>query len=79
MKIARTGIQRQTGFMYYIKGGDVWATPMKRPGRPAGKARKVLSVGVDQDYSRYIYFLDSDGDIAAKERASGGKRSKKRR
>jgi hypothetical protein len=72
MKIAHLGIQRDNDLMYYIKNGDVWATPRKKPGQPKGKAQKIASAGVDMDYSKYIYFLDSDGDIAAKERASGG-------
>ena len=78
-KIARLGIERDNDMMYYIKNGDVWATPRKQPGKPKGKAQKVASTGLDLDYSRYLYFLDSDGDVARKERASGGggRRSKK--
>jgi len=58
--------------MYYIKNGDVWATPRKKPGQPKGKPQKVAEAGVDLDYANYIYFLDSDGDIARKARANGG-------
>lgn len=71
-KIARLGIERDNDLMYYIKGGDVWATPRKRPGQPKGKPQKVAEAGVDLDYSKFIYFLDSDGDIARKARANGG-------
>jgi len=77
-KIARLGIKRDNDLMYYIKDGDVWATPRKQPGQPKGKARKVEAVGLEMDYSRYLYFLDGDGDVARKERALGGtKRAKK--
>jgi hypothetical protein len=76
-KIARLGIERDNDLMYYIKNGDVWATPRKKPGQPKGKPQKVASAGVDLDYSSYIYFLDSDGDIARKARASGGGRKPK--
>jgi hypothetical protein len=75
-KIARLGIERDNDMMYYIKNGDVWATPRKQKGRPKGRPQKVASTGLDMDYSRYIYFLDSDGDVARKERALGGGRSK---
>jgi hypothetical protein len=77
-KIARLGIERDTDLMYYIKpDGNVWATPRKKPGQPKGKARKIADTGLDLDYSRYIYFLDKDGDVARKERAgSGNKRAK---
>jgi len=34
-KIFKTGIKRDNDLMYYIKGGDVWATPRKKPGKPA--------------------------------------------
>jgi hypothetical protein len=71
-KIARLGIERDNNLMYYIKNGDVWAVPRKRPGQPKGKAEKVASPGIEMDYSRFIYFLDGDGDVARKERSSGG-------
>ncbi|HSX22153.1 MAG TPA: hypothetical protein VLE97_05200 [Gaiellaceae bacterium] len=76
-KIARLGIERDNDKMYYIKNGDVWATPRKQPGKPKGKARKIAAAGVEMDYSKYIYFLDGDGDVARKARNSGGgKRAK---
>ena len=75
-KIARLGIERDNDLMYYIKNGDVWATPRKKAGQPKGKPQKVASAGVDLDYSQYIYFLDGDGDVARKARATGGGRRK---
>ena len=77
-KIARLGIERDNDLMYYIKGGDVWATPRKQKGQPKGKARKIAAAGIELDYSNYIYFLDGDGDVARKARAlgGGGRRSK---
>lgn len=71
-KIARLGIERDNDKMYYIKDGDVWAVPRKQKGQPKGKAEKIAPVGLAMDYSRYLYFLDSDGDVARKERALGG-------
>ncbi|MBL9016618.1 MAG: hypothetical protein JNL83_20695 [Myxococcales bacterium] len=76
-KIAKTGIKRDNDLMYYIKGGDVWATPRKKPGQPKGKAQKVAAAGIEMDYSKYLYYLDGDGDVARKERQVGGSKRKK--
>jgi hypothetical protein len=43
-KIARLGIERDNDLMYYIKNGDVWATPRKQKGtrsrrRSSGKGQ----------------------------------------
>src|SRR6188474_2427045 len=75
-KIAKTGIKRDNDMMYYIKSGDVWATPRKKPGQPKGKAAKVAAAGIDMDYSKYLYYLDGDGDVARKERQVGGSKRK---
>ena len=76
-KIFKTGIKRDNDLMYYIKGGDVWATPRKKPGQPKGKAQKVAAAGIEMDYSKYLYYLDADGDVARKERQVGGSKRKK--
>ena len=76
-KIAKLGIQRNNDLMYYIKNGDVWATPRKKPGQPKGKAAKVAAAGVEMDYSKFLYYLDGDGDVARKERQVGGSKRKK--
>src|SRR6188768_3131883 len=76
-KIAKLGIKRDNDMMYYIKGGDVWATPRKKPGQPKGKAAKVAAAGIEMDYSKYLYYLDGDGDVARKERQVGGSKRKK--
>src|ERR1043165_9741275 len=75
-KIFKTGIKRDNDLMYYIKGGDVWATPRKKPGQPKGKASKVADAGIEMDYSKYLYYLDGDGDVARKERQVGGSKRK---
>lgn len=78
-KIAKLGIKRDNDMMYYIKSGDVWATPRKKPGQPKGKAAKVAAAGIDMDYSKYLYYLDGDGDVARKERQVGGSKRKSSR
>src|SRR6266567_622150 len=78
-KIFKTGIKRDNDLMYYIKGGDVWATPRKKPGQPKGKAQKVAAAGIEMDYSKYLYYLDADGDVARKERQVGGSKRKNKK
>src|SRR5262245_26814561 len=76
-KVARLGIERDNDMMYYIKNGDVWATPRKQKGQPKGKAQKIAATGLEMDYSKYIYYVDGDGDVARKVRSlGGGKRAK---
>src|SRR6185369_14775929 len=75
-KIAKLGIKRDNDMMYYIKSGDVWATPRKKPGQPKGKAAKVAAAGIEMDYSKFLYYLDGDGDVARKERQVGGSKRK---
>jgi hypothetical protein len=75
-KIAKLGIKRDNDLMYYIKNGDVWATPRKKPGQPKGKASKIAAAGVEMDYSKFLYYLDGDGDVARKERQVGGSKRK---
>ena len=75
-KIAKLGIKRDNDMMYYIKAGDVWATARKKPGQPKGKASKVAAAGIEMDYSKYLYYLDGDGDVARKERQVGGTKRK---
>jgi hypothetical protein len=78
-KIAKTGIKRDNDLMYYIKSGDVWATPRKKPGQPKGKAQKIANAGIEMDYSKYLYYLDGDGDVARKERQVGGSKRKSKK
>ena len=78
-KIAKLGIKRDNDMMYYIKSGDVWATPRKKPGQPKGKAAKVAAAGIEMDFSKYLYYLDGDGDVARKERQVGGSKRKSKK
>ena len=42
-KVAKIGVKRETGYLYFLRGSDVYKTPMKRAGGPsvAGKAEKT--------------------------------------
>ncbi len=80
-KLVRTRITRQDGYMYYIKNGAIWAVPMKRKGKKTtGKKHMVVKFAdpADLDYSKFLYYIDADGDVAASPRAKAKKKSKKK-
>ena len=60
--IAKTGVKRDAGMLYYIKGGNVWGSPLKKAGAPKGKATKVADTAVETDYSKYMYFVGTDNN-----------------
>lgn len=76
-KVAKLGIQRDNNYLYYIKGGDVWQVPRKRPGMKKQKGSKLAAGGVTME-SGFIYFLDKSGDIARVKAAVGGQKRKKK-
>ena len=64
-KVVKIGVKREPGFLYFLRGTDVYKTPMKRAGQAsaAGKAEKVISGNFTREEG-YLYFLDHKGDIA---------------
>lgn len=68
--IAKLGIKREPGFLYFLRGAEVWKTPMKRAGgtSDSGKAERVLKAEFEREEG-YLYFLDSNGDISRAKRA----------
>jgi 20S proteasome alpha/beta subunit len=63
-KIAKTGVKREKGFLYFIdKQGDVSRAKMARGGKGGGKREKIAKAGVDKEKG-YLYFLDKQGDVA---------------
>src|SRR3954454_13017849 len=76
-KVAKIGVKREPGFLYFLRGSDVWKTPMKRAGGPsaAGKAEKVANGNFKREEG-YLYFLDSAGDVSRAKRAVGGQKRK---
>src|SRR5262249_50311729 len=76
--VTKLGVKREPGYLYFLRGSDVWKTPMKRAGGPsaAGKAEKVAG-GNFARAEGYLYFLDSQGDVSRAKRAVGGQKRKK--
>ncbi|MDX2087082.1 MAG: hypothetical protein SFX73_04485 [Kofleriaceae bacterium] len=74
--IAKTDVKRESGHLYFIKKGDIWSAPLKKPGQPKGKQVKAASTGVELDYSKYMYFVGTDNSgnliVERTERQVGG-------
>src|SRR2546421_12817473 len=76
--VAKLGVKRENGYLYFLRGSDVWKTPMKRAGGPAvaGQGAKVASGNFSRE-DGYLYFLDKNGNVARAKRAVGGQKRKK--
>lgn len=75
-KVAKVGVKRQKGFLYFIdKNGDVSCALMARGKKKGGKPKKVAKVGVDKK-DGYLYFLDKQGDVSCAKLVRGGKKKK---
>ena len=79
-KVARLGVVREEGFLYYVKESGVWRVARAKPGQLRPRARLVARSPVKLDHD-FIYFLDSEGDISRQARAVPAKppRAKKAR
>lgn len=76
-KLAKVGVKRQKGFLYFIdKAGDVSCAVMARGNKKGGKPKKVAKVGVKKEKG-YLYFLDKQGDVSCAKMVRGGKKKKK--
>ena len=63
-KVAKAGVKRAEGFLYYVdKQGDVSRAKMARGGKKGGKPEKVAKVGVKKQEG-FLYFLDKKGDVS---------------
>jgi SAM-dependent methyltransferase len=65
--VARLGLVRDSGHMYYVKKGRVWRRSLVAGGEP----ELVAEPGIQIDDSAYVYVLDEHGHIARIARANG--------
>ena len=76
--IAKTGIKREKGFLYFLdKKGNVAKVAMKRAGKKADKKQTVVAKTGIKRKTGYLYFIDKKGNVAEAKMQRGGK--KKRR
>ena len=77
-KVAKAGIKRQKGYLYYVdKRGNVVETKMAR-GKAKGGGGKVIAKPAVKKAKGYLYFIDKKGDVSRAKMLVGGKRKKKR-
>ena len=78
-KIAKVGVKREKGFLYFIdKQGDVSCAKMARGNQKGGKPKKVAKVGIKKEKG-YLYFVDKQGDVSSAAMVRGGKKKSKKR
>lgn len=66
-KLAKLGLKRAKGFMYYVKGNAVWRFPQRGGGGPK---QKVQEFNAEVPAGTFCY-LDKDGDVCCAARKSG--------
>lgn len=79
-KVAKCGIKREQGYLYFLdKGGNVAKAKMARPGEKKGKRKQEILVksGVKRE-NGFLYYIDKDGDVARVPMARGRKAAKKK-
>lgn len=79
-KVAKVGVKRQEGYLYFLdKNGNVARAKMARGKKKGkGKIEVVAKVGVKKK-SGYLYFVDKQGDVSMAKMVRGGKKKGKRR
>lgn len=79
-KVAVVGIQREEGWLYFLRGSEVWRAPnISGTGLAStSQAEKLASLNFIRD-TGYLYYIDSAGDVSRAKRATGSERAKKTR
>lgn len=76
-KIAKVGIKKQKGFLYFVdKQGDISCAKMARGAKKGGNRKKVAKVGIRR-VAGYLYFIDKHGDISCAKMVRGGTKKRK--
>ena len=72
-KVAKVGIKRKKGYLYYVdKRGNVVETKMAR-GRAKGGGGKVIAKPGVKKVKGYLYFIDKKGDVSKAKMRRGGR------
>ena len=73
-KVAKAGVARESGWLYYIdKAGNIARSKMVRGGqkkKPGDKAEVVAKTAVTRD-NNFIYFMDNNGDVDRRQKGAG--------
>ena len=72
-KVAKVGIKRKKGYLYYVdKKGNVVETKMAR-GKSKGGGGKVVAKPCVKKMKGYLYFIDKKGDVSCAKMRRGRK------
>lgn len=79
-KVAKVGIKKEEGWLYYLdKKGNIARAKMGR-GRKASKVKPqvVAKLGVKR-VSGFLYFIDKQGDLSSAKMSRKGRAKKKKK
>jgi len=77
--IAKTGVKREVGYLYFLdKGGNVAKVQMKRAGQKANKKQTVVAKAGIKRKSGFLYYIDRQGNVCEAMMQRGGRKKKKR-
>lgn len=74
-KVAKAGVKRQEGYLYFVdKGGNVARAKMARGRKKGGKGKiEVVAKTSVKKEKGYLYFVDKQGDVSRAKMARGRK------
>lgn len=75
--VSKLGIRREPGFLYFLRGTDVYRAPLKKGGGTndqKGVSEKVMAGNFAREPG-FLYFIDKSGHIAKVARKVGGAKS----
>jgi len=77
-KIAKVGVRKQKGYLYFVdKRGNVARAQMARgKKRGKGKVEVVAKVGIRKQ-AGMLYFIDKQGDISGAVMSRGGRKRRR--
>jgi hypothetical protein len=64
-QVVKLDVKRESGYLYFIRGSEVWRSPMR-----GGGEASLVAKGEFKRESGYLYFLDSKGNISRSPMAS---------
>lgn len=71
-KVAKLGLKREPGFLYYLLRTNVMRTPMKRGNSIESGGPMLAAVCSFKREPGFLYFLDAAGDVSRSKMVTGG-------
>jgi hypothetical protein len=72
--IAKTGIKREKGYLYFLnKAGDVAKVQMARSGQKTSKKQEVVAKAGVKRKTGFLYYVDKAGNVCEAKMARGRK------